>query len=171
MKMDVDLLARLVSYHPECGTLTWNRRDAWVVDAGLQTEQGRKRFNTRFAGQPCFVSVDKDGYFFGSILGQFYRAHSVAYALHNGRWAQHTVDHINRDRTDNRAENLRDATRAQQQQNRRRQINNKSGVPGVHFNSRRKKWVVRSERNGVRANIGYFASKNDAIAAKRDFER
>jgi hypothetical protein len=35
-------------------------------------------------------------------------AHRVAWALHYNKWPQHTIDHINRDGTDNRLENIRD---------------------------------------------------------------
>ena len=41
-----------------------------------------------------------------------YMAHRVAWALHHNKWPKHTIDHINRDGTDNRIENLRDVTQA-----------------------------------------------------------
>lgn len=40
--------------------------------------------------------------------GRQYFAHRVAWALHYGKWPEHTIDHINRIKTDNRISNLRD---------------------------------------------------------------
>jgi hypothetical protein len=62
------------------------------------------------------VSVRKDnkGYLeirFG-IGGKYIylRAHRVAWFLHYGKWPTKILDHINRNRTDNRIENLREVT-------------------------------------------------------------
>jgi hypothetical protein len=37
-----------------------------------------------------------------------FMAHRVAWALYHNKWPEHTIDHINRDGTDNRIINLRD---------------------------------------------------------------
>lgn len=39
-------------------------------------------------------------------------AHRVVFAIVHGHWPRHEVDHINRDRSDNRPINLRDVTHA-----------------------------------------------------------
>ncbi len=41
-----------------------------------------------------------------------YMVHRVAWALYYNKWPEHTIDHINRDGSDNRIENLRDVTQA-----------------------------------------------------------
>lgn len=58
-------------------------------------------------------------------------AHRLVWALHHGDPQAQQVDHINRDRTDNRIENLRLATHAQQMRNRSLASHNTSGVKGA----------------------------------------
>jgi hypothetical protein len=50
------------------------------------------------------------------------------------------VDHINNNPLDNRKENLRICTNAQNQYNRKRNKNNTSGYRGVRWSSQYKKW-------------------------------
>jgi len=50
------------------------------------------------------------------------RLHRLAWALYHGEWPTGEIDHINRDRADNRIENLRIATRTEQSRNIRRAL-------------------------------------------------
>lgn len=50
--------------------------------------------------------------------GRQYMAHRIAWALYYNKWPEHTIDHINRDGTDNRIENLRDVPQHVNNQNR-----------------------------------------------------
>jgi hypothetical protein len=74
------------------------------------------------------------------------------------------VDHINGDKLDNRRENLRTCTCAQNTANRGKQINNTSGYKGVH----RLPWGrYRAEIsvNGKKHNLGCFKTAEDAAVA------
>jgi hypothetical protein len=64
------------------------------------------------------------------------------------------VDHINHNRLDNRRENLRFATRSQNQANKGRQINNSSGYKGVNF--RAGKWDARIRVAHTRLHLGRY---------------
>ena len=83
--------------------------------------------------------------------------------------ASFQVDHINRDRLDNRRKNLRLATRSQNQANKGRQRNNSSGFKGVSWS--RGKYEARIRYNGKRINLGRFecseAAANIYDAASR----
>lgn len=57
-------------------------------------------------------------------------AHRIVWALHHGKWPDKFIDHINRIRKDNRIENLRDVTVAQNNCNRGNPL--ATGIPGVH---------------------------------------
>jgi hypothetical protein len=89
-----------------------------------------------------------------------------------------TVDHMNRDRTDDRIENIRWATQAEQNINRILPMmvaNNTSGARGVSWNKRLSKWHAQTKFKGTRIHIGYFDSVDDAKAAyemkKRELNR
>jgi len=75
--------------------------------------------------------------------------------LHHG-YLPPEVDHINGDRADNRIENLRPATRSENQCNRNALASNTSGYPGVSWHKASKAWLVRVMKNGKSHLIGYF---------------
>ena len=77
-------------------------------------------------------------------------AHRLVWALHYGDPARSQVDHINRDRRDNRIENLRLATASEQMCNRGLSSHNSSGTKGLHFSGARGLWVGSVMRDGVR---------------------
>jgi hypothetical protein len=70
------------------------------------------------------------------------------------------VDHINHDRIDNQRDNLRLATRSQNQAYKKLQANNTSGYKGVIWNQNR--WEVRIRYQGRKLYLGRY---NDPIQA------
>ena len=75
------------------------------------------------------------------------------------------VDHENHDTLDNRKSNLRVATRLQNASNRRKNLNNKSGYKGVHFNRAQQKWQAYIRVNTKLMHLGFFEKPEDAYAA------
>ncbi len=49
-------------------------------------------------------------------------------------------------------------------------VNNKSGVKGVRYNERRKKWIAYIGFKGKQISLGYYDKKEDAIQARLDGE-
>jgi len=70
------------------------------------------------------------------------------------------VDHKNRNRLDNRRENLRVLGHSANLHN--RGAYGSSGVAGVSWDKRKKKWRAEIGRNGKRAWLGYHDTKADA---------
>lgn len=72
------------------------------------------------------------------------------------------VDHINRNKLDNRKCNLRICSNSQNQANSTKRSNNTSGYKGVSFNKQSKKWTAQITVNKNRIHLGYFDSPEDA---------
>ena len=80
-------------------------------------------------------SYDKDGYLIVKVKGRQFKAHRIVWLLCNGKFPKCELDHINRDRTDNRIENLRESNRQQQVENRNVLPNKKTGVVGIYIDN------------------------------------
>lgn len=89
------------------------------------------------------------------VDGKAYAFHRLVFLYHKG-YLPKIIDHIDNDRTNNRIENLREATQQQNCLNRVAHKNNRSGYKNVHWHSAMKKWSVLINVDGKRKTIGYF---------------
>lgn len=78
------------------------------------------------------------------------------------------ADHINRDKMDNRRENLRLLDRRGNAINRGPNKNNAIGIKNVSWNSRIGKYQVCLSINGKHKHIGYYESIKDAAQAAQE---
>ncbi len=72
------------------------------------------------------------------------------------------VDHINQNKLDNRSENLRICSVAENNINRPLSQTSKTGLTGVHFYKPLSKYVAYISRDKKRHHLGYFDSKEEA---------
>lgn len=79
------------------------------------------------------------------------------------------VDHINRNKLDNRRENLRIATRLLNNQNVSPRKRGTSKYRGVSWNKRRFRWEARAYCGGKRYSLGHHESELDAADAVAAF--
>lgn len=148
------LLGRIreqLSYDPETGVFRWLVSRPGVAagsEAGTFTSEGYRQ-----------IALDR----------RSFRAHRIAFVLMTGQWPENEVDHVNGDRADNRWTNLRDVTCAENHRNRAIPANNTSGHMGVSFQDGT--WRASIFCDGQYINLGRFANKADAIAARTDAER
>ena len=109
---------------------------------------------------------DKDGYlascYYFNGQQRFVRFHRIVMRAQPGQ----VVDHINKDRSDNRKQNLRCCSRSENVRNRGLCSSNTSGVTGVFFDKARDKWVASITHEHKRILIGRFSAKEDAVAAR-----
>ena len=100
----------------------------------------------------------------------------IVYAKSNTAWAllhRHImkpdpgfqVDHINGDGLDNRRDNLRIATHAQNIWNQKRNARNTSGLRGVSWCAPANKWRARITADGAERHLGVFSDPADAKEA------
>ena len=113
-------------------------------------------------------SAHPDGYLSITIDGKKLQAHRIAWFFHHGNWPADQIDHINGIRTDNRISNLREATDAENQQNRGKNKNNTSGYTGVHWNKTAGKFVSQISVNGKILHLGLFDDPKQARQAYLD---
>jgi len=103
-----------------------------------------------------------NGYICISWKGKKYQAHRLAWLYIHGYLPENDIDHINRDRTDNRLTNIREASRSCNLRNRGNFKNNKSGVKGVFYNQY-SSFEVMIKINGKKINIGSFGDLTEAV--------
>jgi len=116
-------------------------------------------------------NVRVGGYSYVRIKGKKYPTHRVIFLMHHG-FLPEQVDHIDTNRQNNKIENLRAATNAQNCRNRRRKITNSSGVKNVSWHKPLKKWRIQICVDARIKHIGYFEDLEIAnlIASEhRDF--
>lgn len=80
------------------------------------------------------------------------------------------TDHINRNRLDNRKNNLRTVTINQNNINSGVRTDNTSGVKGVSWSETRRKWRTYITLNYKFIHLGNFKKKEDAVIARKKAE-
>ncbi len=103
------------------------------------------------------------------VDGRLYLAHRVAWLIANGQWPSRELDHANGDALDNRLENLREATRAENARNVPARKRNRVGLKGVCWDRSKGKWLASAKHNGRNVYLGRFNTPEEAHAAWRDF--
>ena len=101
-------------------------------------------------------TCNKDGYIVFRVNKKLLYAHRVAFFLMHG-FVPKMVDHINRNKSDNRIKNLREATTTLNAQNKVFQ--------GVTKPKHTKKWSASITCNRKRMHLGYFDSAEQAHEA------
>lgn len=77
------------------------------------------------------------------------------------------VDHIDRNRTNNQASNLRYATRTENARNGTKRSCNKSGVVGVGKVKGKDNWTAVIGVNCKLIHLGYYSSFDEAVASRK----
>lgn len=146
-------LKELVSYDPETGIFTRKESSTNRVKTG--SEVGWLDVSTGYVR----IMLDR----------KTYRAHRLAWYYMTGDDVQF-IDHINRDRSDNRFSNLRPCTKSENGMNRCSQRNSTSGHVGVSFDKETGKWVAYIYAGNRQIKLGRFSEKEEAVRARLDAE-
>lgn len=136
----------------------------------FKTKKSFATWNARYAGKEAFTAVEKHGYLHGAVHNHKQKAHRVMWLLHTGEWPIGQIDHINGDRSDNRIENLRQVSPAENARNMRRPSDNKSGAIGVCWHKSAGKWHAQIKSGGCNRHLGLFENFEAAVAARKAAE-
>lgn len=151
-------LQTYIQYDPSTGYFYW---------ASIPPKKGA-RTHPRTVGSRADYPHNERGKTYMMITvgdGKQYRAHRIAWLIVYGRWPEHHIDHINGDSTDNRIENLREATNTENCRASRRSVNNQSGYKGVYFCNYTKRWRASICVNGKTKKLGRFNTPAEAHEA------
>ncbi len=149
-----EALIEVLSYDPATGEFRWVKspRPGW---AG------------RIAGH---VNPHHDGYREITLSGRVFRASRLAWLHETKEWPKGIIDHINGNRADDRWENLRDISAAENAMNRSLNENNKSGVSGVYWDADHERYIAHLTIGGERKHLGSFKTIGEAEIARRAAE-
>jgi len=92
-----------------------------------------------------------------------YLTYHLVWLYFNG-YLPKQIDHIDRDCTNNRIENLRESNQTENMCNRKKQTNNISGFTGVVMINPNK-WIASISHYGKRYHLGTFVTKEEAAHA------
>ena len=134
-----------LKYDAETGIFTWLKPKANRVKTGDIAGTIRKA----------------TGYVAICVGSKFYMAHRLAWFYVHGTWPDNFIDHIDMNKANNRLENLRAATKSQNQANTLVRRDSKSGVKGVRFDRKRNKYKALI----LGKQIGRFDTVEEATAA------
>ena len=121
-------LKQILHYNPKSGLFTWK----------IKNKQKSKIKIGDIAG-----GFDKNGYRTIQINNKRYYAHRLAWLYMKGYIPEYQIDHKNRRPGSNHWNNLRHVTRVCNQQNKNKNIHNKSGFPGVCWSKANKNWAAQ----------------------------
>lgn len=136
------MVREYIRYEPTDGKLYWIKKSCRKVVVG------------KVAGSKCAGE-----YLAFKLFGVRYLNHQYIWELHHGKIpGGMLIDHINRDKHDNRIENLRLATPSQNSAN-----SNRFGNRNCYWNDRVEKWQVRVQYKGKYYTAGrYFSNIEEA---------
>lgn len=131
-----------------------------IVRLPYDVEQTNRwgKYTRHFNERECKIILDSEGYQAVSLLGQWKRMHIIIWECENGKVPKgYVIDHINRNRQDNRLENLRAVPNS---------INIMNATfkykPNITKRKKSNKYQLRFSMFGKRKAIGDFNSYEEA---------
>lgn len=131
-------LKEILDYNPETGEFIWKIRKQKIKHGSI-------------AG-----TINAYGYRQIAINGRIYRAHRLAWLYVYGYLPTKLIDHKNRNRSDNKIANLREANKSENAQN--------TNARGYYFHKPSGKFLAQIRINGKQINLGLFVTEDEARA-------
>ena len=160
-----DYLKSILEYDKATGIFVWKSRP----ESMFKSKNAFAVWNKRYAGKPAGTLKNDSGYLIISINKQMFRSHRLAWLYVYGVMPENQIDHINGVRHDNKFCNLRDTKQGENHKNKRLLSTNKTGFHGI-TTVKSGKFRVKAWDNNKQFHLGYFASLEDAVMARKAFE-
>ena len=148
-ELTAEYLRSILYYDQETGIFTWKVRTSNSVKVGDA------------------AGCQSGGYLRIRLQSKPHKAHRLAWLYVYGTWPKGQIDHINRNRSDNRIANLREVTNKQNGQNKSKRSDNTSGHTGVSWHKQSSKWQVKIKHNQKLIHLGYFTDIEEALSARK----
>jgi hypothetical protein len=170
-----EYLLSILDYNPATGIFVWRKRtpDMFNDCGGRYTkERSCKTWNAKFAGKKAGYS--NNIYVSIRINNILFSAHRLAWFYVYKKWPEKDLDHVDRNSLNNAIQNLREATKAQNNYNRETNKNNSTKYRGVCFDKERGKYISQIGFNNKSICLGRFDTPEEAYeeykkAAKKLF--
>jgi len=135
------------------GKLFWKKQPSSVIPVGSEAGHTNAR-----------------GYIQVKIFNKRYYAHRLVYFIFNGYFPQE-VDHIDGIKSNNKIENLRASTKSQNNMNAKKRKDNTSGIKGITWDKRCKKWKTYLQSNKIRYYLGSYKDIEMATQVINEFRK
>jgi hypothetical protein len=162
-------LLDIYHYDSETGILSWGSRGKYI---------GAGKFSTKYAGKLA-THFDVYGYEQASLamlmpeeprgakrIRHKIMAQNIIWMIVHGSWPEHMIDHADRNPSNNKLSNLREATLSQNAHNSSIRSDNGSGVRGVCWNKARSVWEAAINCEGKRIFLGYYHTLDEAAKVR-----
>jgi HNH endonuclease len=145
-------LLKIIHYDTESGVFTW------------KTDRARGKIKAGSVAGAILHDKKKDKKYLSIMIDyKNYRASRLAWFYMTNRWPEMEIDHKNNNTLDNRWENLREATKTQNQINRRKYKDN--GLPkGVRFH--KGAYAPQININGKSIYLGRYKTVEEALEVR-----
>ena len=141
-------LKKLLHYDSETGFFTWKISIGKIKKDSL--------VNCKDLNGYVKIGINKKGYL----------AHRLAWLYVYGYFPEHDIDHVDRNPMNNRIKNLREISHTCNIRNTGNYSHNTSGVKGVGWVKRTKKYRAEIMVKGKSYHLGYYKSFDNAICAR-----
>jgi len=150
-ELTAEMVRRALDYDPVTGLLSWRHRDDVLP-----------RVNKRLAGKPAGCPDGQYGYLSVRLHDCPYQAHRLIWLHVTGEWPADILDHVDGNPLNNVWSNLRPATRAENNRNRR--TRREDGRLKGTLPASRGRWRAVIMLGRENHNLGTFSTQEEAHA-------
>jgi hypothetical protein len=155
----LEYLQECFEYNADTGELFWKIRPLYHF---YNNKTEMKRWNSRYAGKIAGRLNKENEYMELNIEGKIYKVHRIIWKLLKKEEPPRIIDHIDCNRSNNKIENLRKASKSENNVNVIKSTNNKWGFTGVQYDNRKNKFLATIRYKNKTYFLGYYTTAEEA---------